>query len=142
MSEDCLYLNVFVPAGTNHTNATLPVMVWIYGGGFDSGESGVYNGSALAGSDNTWADVIVVTFNYRLGPFGFLAHPALKDLDPKGSTGFYGILDQQLALQWVQRNIDSFGGDPTKVYVLLFFIYYYFLFYFFCLCFYFFLFAF
>ena len=107
LSEDCLFLNVFSPA--THRGSGLPVMVWIHGGALVSGESDDYNPSALVAHH-----VIVVTFNYRLGALGFLAHPALAD-KPGGPSGDYGLMDQQAALRWVQRNIRSFGGDPANV---------------------------
>lgn len=101
MSEDCLYLNIWTPA--NQEN--LPVMVWIHGGAFlvGSGSLDMYNGHNLASKG-----VVVVTINYRLGSLGFLAHP-------DGLSGNYAFLDQLAALQWVQRNIEKFGGDPNKV---------------------------
>lgn len=105
-SEDCLYLNIYTPkpAGTR-----LPVMVWIHGGTFISGTGATYNGSKLAAMGN----LIVVTINYRLGPFGFLAS---RSLDSAGHpSGNYGLLDQQAALRWVKENIAAFGGDPDKV---------------------------
>jgi len=110
MSEDCLYLNLWVPP--HSTAETLPVMVWIYGGGLDggSGSTPLYAGDVLAKRG-----VIVVTFNYRLGVFGFLAHPALADESATHTTGNYGLLDQLAALRWVQRNIAAFGGDPSRV---------------------------
>jgi len=108
-SEDCLYLNVFAPADRKHRGDGHPVMVWIHGGGLSIGESDDYDPTKLA-ADGT----IVVTINYRLGALGFLAHPALADR-PGGSSGAYGLMDQQAALRWVQRNIREFGGDPRKV---------------------------
>src|ERR1700722_5896485 len=103
-SEDCLYLNVFTPkAGGNH-----PVMVWIHGGALVTGESDDYAPAGLVADG-----VTVVTINYRLGALGFLAHPALADAN--GQSGDYGLMDQQAALRWVQRNIASFGGDPHDV---------------------------
>jgi para-nitrobenzyl esterase len=110
MSEDCLYLNLWVPA--HAANEKLPVMVWIYGGGLDngSGSTPLYAGDVLARHG-----VIVVTFNYRLGVFGFLAYPQLAQESPRHATGNYGLLDQVAALQWVHRNIASFGGDPSRV---------------------------
>jgi para-nitrobenzyl esterase len=108
-SEDCLYLNVFAPAGRKHGGAGHPVMVWIHGGSLWVGESDDYDPAGLV-ADGT----VVVTINYRLGALGFLAHPALADR-PGGSTGAYGLMDQQAALRWVQRNIRAFGGDPRKV---------------------------
>ncbi len=108
LSEDCLSLNVWTAA--RNASAKLPVMVWIYGGGFTEGSSAiaVYDGAAL-----TKKGVIVVTLNYRLGPLGFLAHPELTQ--ESGTSGNYGLLDQIAALKWVQRNIARFGGDPTQV---------------------------
>lgn len=103
-SEDCLSLNIWTPSEVKVTTK-LPVMVFIYGGGFVAGDSSdpLYDGSYLAANK----DVIVVSFNYRLGVLGFLATDELK--------GNYGFMDQQLALDWVQDNIASFGGDPDKV---------------------------
>jgi Carboxylesterase type B len=112
-SEDCLYLNVWTPA--KNADEKLPVMVFFYGGAFGqvagptSSISG-YNGTTLAKKG-----VIIVTTNYRLGPLGFLAHPELDAESPNNSSGNYGILDQIAALQWVQRNIGAFGGDPSRV---------------------------
>lgn len=110
--EDCLYLNVFSPNVGTGSASKLPVMFWSYGGGEVDGESNDYNGSKLALQGNT----VVVTFNYRLNLFGFLAHPAL---DSEGHPfGNYGLLDNQFALRWVQRNIANFGGDPNNVTIL------------------------
>jgi para-nitrobenzyl esterase len=107
MSEDCLFLNVFTPshprAGAHH-----PVMVWIHGGALVTGESDDYIPAKLVADG-----VTVVTINYRLGALGFLAHPSLADMN--GQSGDYGLMDQQAALRWVQRNIASFGGDPHNV---------------------------
>ncbi|MDP3745723.1 MAG: carboxylesterase family protein [Phenylobacterium sp.] len=105
-SEDCLYLNVWAPAKAKGR----PVMVWIHGGGFTigSGAMAVSDGAALSRQG-----VVVVTLNYRLGRFGFFAHPALAR--PGEPTGNYAIMDQIAALQWVKRNIAAFGGDPTNV---------------------------
>jgi para-nitrobenzyl esterase len=108
-SEDCLYLNVFAPASGEHGRKSHQVMVWIHGGGLSIGASDDYDPAKLA-ADGT----VVVTINYRLGALGFLAHPALPDR-PGGSSGAYGLMDQQAALRWVQRNIRAFGGDPRKV---------------------------
>jgi para-nitrobenzyl esterase len=109
-SEDCLYLNVWTPAGNR--GAHLPVMVWIYGGGFLNGGASpaVYDGSAFAKRG-----VVIVTFNYRLGRFGFFAHPALTAEQDGGPLGNYGYMDQIAALKWVKRNIAAFGGDPARV---------------------------
>jgi para-nitrobenzyl esterase len=112
-SEDCLYLDVYVPPGMP-ANAKLPVMVWIYGGGYtvgDDWEFTLYDAQNLVKR----SDVIIVAPNYRLGAFGFLSNPDLKAEDSKGSTGNYGLQDQNLALQWVQQNIANFGGDPSRV---------------------------
>jgi len=106
-AEDCLYLNVWAPAPGF---AKLPVMVWIHGGAFlgGSGSVPIYDGAPLAAQG-----LVVVTINYRLGALGFLAHPDLTA--ETGSSGNYGLMDQIAALQWVQQNIDAFGGDPTQV---------------------------
>jgi para-nitrobenzyl esterase len=111
MSEDCLHLNVWVPAGTAPT-AKLPVMFWIHGGGLSmgSGSTPLYTGDVLARHG-----VIVVTANYRLGALGFLAHPELARESAENVSGNYGLLDQIAALRWVRRNIAGFGGDPGNV---------------------------
>ena len=106
-SEDCLYLNVFAPSDASDRN--LPVMVYIHGGSLLVGESNDYNPAALVRNG-----VIVVTINYRLGALGFLADTALAST-PGGPSGDYGLMDQQAALRWVQRNIGGFGGDPRNV---------------------------
>jgi para-nitrobenzyl esterase len=106
-SENCLYLNVFTPAG--RAGGNLPVMVWLHGGSLLVGESDDYDPAALVRDG-----VIVVTVNYRLGALGFLADAALAGR-PGGATGDYGLEDQQAALRWVQRNIGRFGGDPGNV---------------------------
>jgi para-nitrobenzyl esterase len=108
-SEDCLYLNVFAPTGRKHGDDGLPVLVWIHGGGWLVGESDDYDPTKLVADG-----AVVVTINYRLGALGFLAHPALADR-PGGSSGAYGLMDQQAALRWVKRNIRKFGGDRRKV---------------------------
>jgi para-nitrobenzyl esterase len=133
ITEDCLFLNVFTPAdasrdGQSHDgdgkdedhSRHLPVMLWMHGGALVVGESDDYNPQRLVAQG-----VIVVTINYRLGALGFLAHPALSaevadpdddnDTDRAGASGNYGIMDQQLALKWVKRNIEAFGGDPGNV---------------------------
>ena len=110
-SEDCLYLNVWRPA-TAVKGAKLPVMVWIYGGGFTIGYGGskIYDGAKLAQNG-----VIVVNMNYRLGRLGWFAHPALTLEAKGGPTGDFGLMDQIAALKCVQANIAEFGGDPANV---------------------------
>jgi para-nitrobenzyl esterase len=110
MSEDCLNLNVWTPAKSAHDH--LPVMVWIYGGGFQAGATSEprQNGEVLAGKG-----VVVVSMNYRLGIFGFYSHPELTKESGHNASGNYGLLDQLEALRWVQKNISAFGGDPGKV---------------------------
>jgi para-nitrobenzyl esterase len=109
-SEDCLQLNIWTPAWP--MKAPVPVMVWIHGGGnvAGSGIEPLFNGETLARHG-----VIVVTVNYRLGIFGFLAHPELTKESPHHSSGNYGLLDQIMALRWVHENIAGFGGDPANV---------------------------
>lgn len=109
-SEDCLYLNLWT--ASLDPQARRPVMVWIHGGGLTrgSGASPWYDGAALARKG-----VVLVTFNYRLGPFGYLAHPELSRESPEGASGNYGVLDQIAALRWVRDNIARFGGDPGNV---------------------------
>ncbi|MEC3948012.1 carboxylesterase/lipase family protein [Sphingobium sp. HWE2-09] len=112
-SEDCLYMNVWKPQGAK---SKLPVMVWIYGGGFVNGGSSppTYAGDALARQG-----VMVVSFNYRLGRFGTFAHPALTKADADGGLqANYGYMDQIAALKWVRANIAAFGGDPANVTVI------------------------
>jgi para-nitrobenzyl esterase len=110
MGEDCLYLNVWTPARSSGVG--LPVMVWIHGGSNlnGAGSQPEYDGSHLASKG-----VVVVTINYRLDVFGFLAHPELTKASGTGSSGNYGLLDQIAALKWVQKNIRAFGGDPGRV---------------------------
>jgi para-nitrobenzyl esterase len=109
VSEDCLYLNIWTSAKSPSDH--LPVMVWIYGGGFTTGATSLslYDGSNLANKG-----VVVVSIAYRVGPFGFLAHPQLT-AEQGGHSGNYGLMDQTAGLQWVQRNITAFGGDPHRV---------------------------
>lgn len=110
MSEDCLYLNVWEP--DNARGRYLPVLVYFYGGGFLAGDGSEprYDGASMARKG-----IIVVTVNYRLGVFGFLALPALTRESPDRASGNYGLLDQHAALQWVHDHISAFGGDPAKV---------------------------
>lgn len=109
-SEDCLYLNVWTPAGT--ATEKLPVLVYFYGGGFvaGSGSEPRYDGASMAQEG-----IVAVTVNYRLHIFGFLAHPELSAEGRYNSSGNYGLMDQHAALQWVQENIAAFGGDPDRV---------------------------
>jgi carboxylesterase type B len=108
MSEDCLTLNIWTPVSAQR----LPVMVWVYGGGFVDGSASlpIYDGTNLAKHD-----VIVVSLNYRTGVFGFLAHRGLAAESPQQSAGNYGLLDTIEALRWVKTNIAAFGGDPARV---------------------------
>ena len=110
LSEDCLYLNIWTAAKS--ANDKLPVMVWIHGGGFTrgSGTSTAYDGETLARKG-----VVLVTINYRLGIFGFFAHPALTAESENHASGNYALLDQIAALKWVKKNIAAFGGDPGRV---------------------------
>ena len=109
MSENCLYLNVWTAANDGESR---PVMLWLHGGGLRNGTASDprFEGTALAARG-----VVVVTTNYRLGPFGYLAHPLLSAEDEHDSSGNYGLLDQIAALQWVRDNIAAFGGDPNRV---------------------------
>ncbi len=108
-SEDCLTLNIWRPK----ERGSYPVMLWVHGGAFRQGTGtyDMYDGSRLAAE----RQVVVVTINYRIGALGFMALPELKKEDPNGSTGNYGLLDQIRALEWVQENIEGFGGDPDNV---------------------------
>ena len=110
-SEDCLYLNVWTKA-PGQTDKKLPVAVWIFGGGLREGW-----GSEPEFDGKNWGakDVVLVTFNYRVGPFGFFAHPELSAENPEHPTGNWGTLDQIEVLKWVKRNIAQFGGDPDNV---------------------------
>lgn len=109
-SEDCLYLNVWTPAGSN--SERLPVLVWIYGGGGVNGSSteSFFDGNAMAKKG-----VVVVSMNYRVNVFGWFAHPELSKESPHHVSGNYGSLDQLAALKWIKNNIAKFGGDPEKV---------------------------
>jgi para-nitrobenzyl esterase len=111
VSEDCLYLNIWAPAAAK-AGARLPVVVWVYGGGFTGGSSGmaIYGGENLAKKG-----VVYVSFNYRLGILGFLAHPELTRESGHNASGNWGFLDQVAALQWIHRNIAKFGGDAGNV---------------------------
>ena len=110
-SEDCLYLNVWTTK-PGKPEAKLPVAIWIFGGGMREGW-----GSEPEFDGQEWAnkDVVLVSFNYRVGPFGFFAHPELSAEDPEHATGNWGTLDQIEAMKWVKKNIAQFGGDPDNV---------------------------
>ena len=110
MSEDCLYLNVWTP--TISPDDRLPVLVYFYGGGNMAGDGSEprYDGAALARRG-----IVTLTVNYRLGVFGFFAHPELSNESPRGVSGNQGYLDQSAALHWVHDNIAAFGGDPMRV---------------------------
>ena len=110
MSEDCLYLNVWTPAKSDRER--LPVLVYFYGGGFVAGAADEprYDGESMAAKG-----LVSVTVNYRLGVFGFLAHPELTRESPHRASGNYGLLDQAAALRWVRANVAAFGGDPARV---------------------------
>jgi para-nitrobenzyl esterase len=112
MDEDCLYLNVWTPARSPNQSQLLPVMVWIHGG---SNLNGAGSQPEFDGSHLARKGVVVVTINYRLDVFGFLAHPELTKESGTNSSGNYGLLDQIAALRWVRRNIRTFGGDPNQV---------------------------
>jgi para-nitrobenzyl esterase len=109
-SEDCLYLNLWMPAAPEKT--PLPVMVWIYGGGFAAGATSEPRQDA---GNLSKKGVLVVTMNYRLGVFGFFSHPELTKESGRKASGNYGLLDQLAALKWVKKNIATFGGDPNNV---------------------------
>jgi para-nitrobenzyl esterase len=110
MSEDCLYLNVWTPAKSASDH--VPVLVWIYGGGFAAGATSIptYSGEVLAKKG-----VVLVSIAYRVGTLGFLAHPELSAESPEHVSGNYGLLDMIAGLQWIKKNIAAFGGDPDKV---------------------------
>ncbi len=110
MSEDCLYLNVWTP--TRSATAKLPVLVYFYGGGFAAGDGSEarYDGESLAQKG-----IVAITINYRLGIFGFFAHPELSAETSYHGSGNYGLLDQNAALVWVKKNIAAFGGDPDHI---------------------------
>jgi para-nitrobenzyl esterase len=110
MSEDCLYLNVWTPAKSSR--GRLPVLVYIFGGGFQNGDGSEprYDGESMARHG-----IVAVTLNYRTNVFGFFSHPELTRESPHRASGNYGLLDQVAALRWVQKNIAAFGGDPKRV---------------------------
>ena len=110
MSEDCLYLNVWTPAKSG--SEKLPVLVYVFGGGFQNGDGSEprYDGESMARKG-----IVAVTVNYRTNVFGFFSHPELTKESPHHASGNYGLLDQVAALRWVQQNIAAFGGDPKRV---------------------------
>ena len=110
ISEDCLYLNVWTPAKSKKER--LPVLVYFYGGGFVAGDGAEprYDGESMARRG-----IVAVTVNYRLGIFGFFAHPELTQESPHHASGNYGLLDQNAALEWVHKNVAAFGGDPKHI---------------------------
>lgn len=110
VSEDCLYLNVWTPSKTG--NEKLPVLVYFYGGGFVAGDGSEYR---YDGESMARRGIVAVTVNYRLGLFGFFSHPELTKESPHHASGNQGLLDQSAAMQWVQKNIAAFGGDPNRV---------------------------
>lgn len=114
-SEDCLFLNIYVPASANE-HSRLPVFFWIHGGALVIGTGAIYDPSVMVAENN----IVVVTINYRLGALGWLVEPALTANMPSffqnvGDAGNYGLMDQQFAMQWVRENIAGFGGDPHRV---------------------------
>ncbi len=113
ISEDCLYLNIWAPvASAGKHAAKLPVLFYIHGGGFLAGDGSErrYDGASMAARG-----MVVITLNYRLGAFGFLAHPGLTTESPRHTSGNYGLLDQAAALAWARRNVAAFGGDPARI---------------------------
>src|SRR3954462_2360485 len=110
MGEDCLYLNVWTPAKS--ANDRLPVLVYFFGGGFIAGDGSEprYDGESMAAKG-----IVTISVNYRLGVFGFMAHPELTKESPHKASGNYTLLDQHAALEWVKQNIAAFGGDPRRV---------------------------
>jgi para-nitrobenzyl esterase len=123
ISEDCLYLNVITPA--KHANERLPVMVWFHGGGLTSGTNSPASVGNYVGPAGSWNGpplpnhgLVLVTVQHRLGPIGYMAHPALTAESPQHASGNYGQLDLIASLQWVQKNIAAFGGDPHRIMII------------------------
>ncbi|GGA96913.1 carboxylesterase/lipase family protein [Puia dinghuensis] len=112
MSEDCLYLNVWMPADAGAGKKLLPVLVYFFGGGFVGGDGSEYR---YDGESMATKGIVAITVTYRLGIFGFFAHPELTRESPHHASGNYALLDQAAALKWVQQNIKAFGGDPKRV---------------------------
>src|SRR5262249_56247806 len=108
--EDCIYWNVWTPAKSGFEK--LPVLVYFFGGGFVAGDGseGRYDGESMAKKG-----IVAITVNYRLGAFGFFAHPELTKESPQRASGNYGLFDQHAALEWARQNIEAFGGDPKRV---------------------------
>lgn len=113
-SEDCLYLNIWAPPASAKAEK-IPVILWLYGGGLSIGSASMPN---YSGENLAKKGVVYVTAGYRIGALGFMAHPELTASSPHRASGNYGHLDQVAALQWIQRNIERFGGDPTRVTVM------------------------
>ncbi|HEY4966275.1 MAG TPA: carboxylesterase family protein, partial [Puia sp.] len=110
VSEDCLYLNIWTPAKTGKEE--LPVLVYFYGGGFIAGDGSEYR---YDGESMARRGIVSVTVNYRLGIFGFMAHPELTKESTHHASGNYGLMDQTEALRWIHRNIAAFGGNPDHI---------------------------
>ena len=114
-SEDCLYLNIYSPAFSKNSilndNIKLPVMVWIHGGGNTTGMPSEYNPEVFVRSE----EIIFVSIAYRLGIFGWLSHPELREQEGEDSSSNFGLLDQIMALKWIKENIQFFGGDPNNI---------------------------
>ena len=125
LSEDCLFLNIWRPQGTPAGTKKLATMFWIHGGGLVTGSGGTSwtGGGGMLNDDNEGSNlarsqnVVVVTINYRLGPLGFFASDELRDTNGGSTGGANGVRDQISALEWVQRNVADFGGDPERVFV-------------------------
>lgn len=115
-AEDCLYINVYAPLPLSEP--LKPVFLWIYGGGFQGGGSSNYRLDGTPDVKLSQGKLILVTFNYRLNVFGFAASNLLRERDPEGGTGNYGILDQRFAMRWVRDNMRAFGGDPSRVTII------------------------
>ncbi|MBB6093517.1 para-nitrobenzyl esterase [Povalibacter uvarum] len=113
-SENCLYLNIWAPENAN-AEASLPVVLWLYGGGLSIGSASMAN---YSGENLAKKGVVYISAGYRVGAFGFMAHPELTAQSPHRASGNYGYLDQVAALQWIQRNVRQFGGDPGRVTIM------------------------
>jgi carboxylesterase type B len=119
VSEDCLFLNVYAPLSSAPRPADgFPVWLWLHGGGFVWGGGNETRLNGTYNIDRSEGVIIIVTINYRLGPFGFLGNDLLRDRDPSGSTGNYGLQDQRLAMAWVRSHIAAFGGNPASLFIV------------------------